>query len=82
MGIKIIAEGCTGASLLSWQGVEAFDGYPKHDATLNPGDAQACVDLNNASLSLLFLSCPGGSSELCICRMCFFCLGKDICQGA
>ena len=48
MGIKIIAEGCTGASLLSWQGVEAFDGYPKHDATLNLGDAGASEDLSSA----------------------------------
>ena len=35
-------------SLLSLLDVEAFDGYPKHDATLNLDDAEASVDLNNA----------------------------------
>jgi hypothetical protein len=75
-------EECKGASLFSLQGAEAFDGYPKHDATLSLDDAQACEDLNTSSPFLLFLSCPGGNSELCICHMCFFCLEKGIYRGA
>ena len=59
----------------------AFAVHPKHDAALNLDGEVGGGDQSSAWPFWLLVSCRVCSSGLCICRMCFSCLGRGRKQG-